>query len=155
MNRIEVINSILEKHPNSIVFLSNGLTSREAAFYNLQDRCFYMLHAMGETLSVAIGFAQCKPDMDIVVIDGDGNALMGLSSWNMMPVSNITYYVIANGISETTGGQKLSSLPIIPSWCNVIEFEKYKRDTPNPPQPFSIYESTINWIQEQSKNKLL
>ena len=63
MNRIEVINFILDKHPNAIVFLSNGLTSREAAYYNRQNRCFYMLHAMGETLSVAVGFAQCRPDM--------------------------------------------------------------------------------------------
>jgi thiamine pyrophosphate-dependent acetolactate synthase large subunit-like protein len=152
MNRIEVINSILDKHPSAIVFLSNGLTSREAAFYNRQNRCFYMLHAMGETLSVAVGFAQCRPDMEVVVIDGDGNALMGLSSWNMMPIPNITYYVIANGISETTGGQQLSSFPMIPTWCNLLEFEKGKMDTPNPPQPNEIYDSIVTWIQEQSKN---
>ena len=152
MNRIEIINSILDKHPNAIVFLSNGLTSREAAFYNRQNRCFYMLHAMGETLSVAVGFAQCRPDMEVVVIDGDANALMGLSSWNMMPIPNITYYVIANGISETTGGQQLSSLPLIPTWCIVLEFEKGKMDTPNPPQPNAIYDSISTWIQEQRKN---
>jgi len=150
MNRIEVINSILDKHQDAIVFLSNGLTSREAVHYNRQDRCFYMLHAMGETLAVAVGFAQCRPDLQVVVIDGDANALMGLSSWNMMPVPNIIYYVIANGISETTGGQQLSPIPMRPSWCHLLEFEKGQQDTPNPPQPSSIYESTQNCIQKHT-----
>ena len=111
-----------------------------------------MLHAMGETLSVAVGFAKVNPTVEVVVIDGDANALMGLSSWNMMPALNISYYVLVNGISETTGGQTLSPFPVLPDWCSIIETEAGKMDTPNPPLPQEIWASTRKWIKNKLKS---
>lgn len=145
-SRKDAIKALLDHHPNSFFIFSNGLTSREAAYFERQDRCIYLLHAMGEALAVGIGLASSIPSLEIVVVDGDGNAQMGLSSWCLMPLPNIKYYVLANGIYETTGGQNIPALPFIPSWCNVIDISQGKIESPNPPDPKEIWDCSQNWL---------
>ena len=145
-NRSETIALLLAKYPNAFFVMSNGLTSREAAHFNRQNRCFYLLHAMGEALSVGIGLANALPNLQVVVIDGDGNALMGLSSWCLMPMKNLKYYILRNGCYATTGKQKIPDLPIIPNWCNVLDIEDCNKKTPNPPQPLDIINKAKLWI---------
>ena len=146
-NRVQTIKSIFEAHPDAFFVLSNGLTSREAAHFLRNDRSFYMLHAMGEALSVGIGLAQSCPDLEVVVIDGDGNALMGMSSWSMMNINNLRYYIIANRTYETTGYQPVPPFPCLPSWCKLMHFEPGKEDTPNPPSPGGIWRKTQAWLK--------
>ena len=87
-----------------------------------------------------------KADLKVVVIDGDGNALMGLSSWSLMPLPNLTYYVLQNRMYETTGGQAVPELPFVPEWCNVVEIAPGKEETPNPPSPVSIWRTCQSWL---------
>lgn len=149
-SRVEAIKVILDSHPDAFVLLSNGLTSREAAFFVRSDRCFYMLHGMGESLAVGLGFAKTKPSQPVVVIEGDFNALMGLAAWSLMPCPNLTYYVLDNGISETTGGQVLPKLPFLPEWCNVVAVRPGKEETRNPPHPIEIWERSQLWLAGRS-----
>ena len=137
-SRDEVIERLLTKHPDSFFVFSNGLTSREAVQFFPEDRCFYLLHGMGETLSVGVGLALAKPDLHIVVVEGDGSALMGLASWSLMPLDNLQYYVLANGVHETTGGQGLMDFPIVPHWCTICSIARGQEGTPNPPPPHKI-----------------
>lgn len=145
-SRTAAIKGIIDNHTDALIILSNGLTSREAAEFTPSPNSFYMLHGMGEALSVGIGAASSKPDLKVVVIDGDFNALMGLSSWSLMPQPNLTYYVLDNGISETTGGQRLPKLPAIPDWCNVLKIEAGKENTPNPPGPVETWNKCQQWL---------
>jgi len=147
-SRVQSIKNIIKENPEALLILSNGLASREAAYFIPNDRSFYMLHGMGESLAVGIGFAKAKPSQLVVVIDGDYNAIMGLSSWSLMPCSNLKYYVLDNGISETTGGQLLPNLPFVPEWCNVISVEPGKEVTPNPPSPFETWSKCRRWLNE-------
>jgi len=147
-NRPDTIRNVLDSHPEAFVVLSNGLTSREALHYHRQDRCFYMLHAMGESLAVGIGLARALPNLEVVVIEGDYNAIMGLASWCLLPVPNLHYYILANGLSETTGGQSLPSLPLVPEWCNVLPITAGKANTPNPPPPFDIWAKCSDWLDK-------
>ena len=140
MNRIEAIESIYTKHEDALFVLSNGLTSRESAFKLNKPNTFYLLHAMGEAFSVGLGLANSRPDTEVVVIDGDGNALMGLASLSMMNVSNLNYYILANGVYQTTGSQELPPLSNLPSWAQVVEISKEFIDSPNPPAPDEIWE---------------
>jgi thiamine pyrophosphate-dependent acetolactate synthase large subunit-like protein len=144
--RIDKISDLLQVHPKAFFIFSNGLTSREASYFYRENRCFYLLHGMGEALSIGIGFAKAQPDVETVVVDGDGNALMGLASWSLMPVKNLHYYILANGVHETTGGQKLPSFPFIPNWCAVIEMSIGQEGTPNPPSPSEIMTSCQKWL---------
>jgi thiamine pyrophosphate-dependent acetolactate synthase large subunit-like protein len=145
-SRADAIARILAAHPNAFFILSNGLTAREAAHFHRSDRCFYLLHAMGEALSIGIGLAMARPTLEIVVIEGDGNALMGLAAWSLMPQPNLTYYVLANGVHETTGGQALPTFPFIPKWCSVLPIATGKTETPNPPPPAEIWQCCQRWL---------
>jgi thiamine pyrophosphate-dependent acetolactate synthase large subunit-like protein len=145
-SRIGSIRKILVENPEAFVILSNGLTSREAAHFIPSARCFYMLHGMGESLAVGVGFAKSKPHQAVVVIEGDYNALMGLASWSLMPCPNLKYYILDNGVSETTGGQTIPKLPFVPSWCNVVSVNHGKNETPNPPQPAEIWSKCQSWL---------
>ncbi len=155
MNRITAIKQIYAAHPGAFFVLSNGLTSREAAHFMPLDNCFYLLHAMGEALSVGIGMAHCYTDLDIVVIDGDGNALMGLASWSLMPVDRLKYYVLQNRIYETTGGQALSELPFIPHWATIIEIDPGRSETNNPPPPEKIWNQTRRWLKNSGTTTII
>lgn len=145
-NRVRAIKKVLDLNPDAFVILSNGLTTREAAHFLPQDRCFYMLHGMGEALSVGLGFARARPSQPTVVIDGDYNAVMGLASWSLMPCQNLSYYVLDNGISETTGGQPVPKLPVVPDWCHVVKVQPGKGLSPNPPDPAEIWSNCRRWL---------
>ncbi len=152
MNRLTAIKQIIDSHHGAFFVLCNGLTSRETAHFMPLDNCFYLLHAMGEALSVGIGLARACCDLEVVVIDGDGNALMGLAAWSMMPVPNLRYYILRNGIYETTGGQPVPDMPFIPAWCTLIAIEPGKEQTPNPPPPAAIWQQARQWLTNRSKN---
>ncbi|MEL7640482.1 MAG: thiamine pyrophosphate-dependent enzyme [Solidesulfovibrio sp.] len=148
MPRIEAIRRIKAAHPGAFFLFSNGLTAREAAHFADGPENFYLLHAMGEALSVGIGLALARPELTVVVVDGDGNALMGLAAWSMMPVANLRYYVLANGVYETTGGQPLPKLPWRPPWCTVVPVAPDPRPTPNPPAPKATWARAKAWLGE-------
>jgi len=144
--RPTVIKNILDQHPDAFVVLSNGLTSREASHFFRQQRCLYMLHAMGESLAVGVGLAKALPRLQVVVIEGDYNALMGLAAWSLMPLSNLRYYVLDNRSSETTGGQSVPRLPFVPAWCSVVQMASGRSDAPNPPPPRDIWHECRAWL---------
>lgn len=145
-SRPEAIRQILDAHPNAFVVLSNGLTTREAVHFHREDRCLYLIHAMGEALAVGVGLAQACLELEVVVIEGEGNALMGLAAWSLMPVSNLHYYVLNNRCYETTGGQSVPPLPVVPNWCTVIPIATGKANTPNPPPPAEIWSACRQWL---------
>jgi thiamine pyrophosphate-dependent acetolactate synthase large subunit-like protein len=139
MNRVEAIRSIYEENKNAHFILSNGLTSREASYAIPRPKSFYLLHGMGEAFSVGLGLAIAKPHINVVVIDGDGNSLMGLASLSMKNVGNIKYYILANGVYQTTGSQPIPALKILPDWAIVIDINEDVITSPNPPAPETIW----------------
>ncbi len=147
MNRVDAIQHIYQQHPEAFFILSNGLTSREAAHFLPQPQSFYLLHAMGEAFSVGIGLANADPQRQVVVIDGDGNALMGMAGWSAPRPENLTYYVLVNGVYQTTGEQQLPTFSQWPKWCRLMPVEGNKRDTPNPPDPLQIWDQTQQWLK--------
>ena len=64
-----------------------------------------------------------------------------------MPVNNIHYYILQNHLSETTGGQTLPEFPFLPDWCNLIEIQPGKANTPNPPPPVEIIKQCETWLE--------
>ena len=148
MNRIEAIEMILNENENSIFIFSNGLTSRQAVHYFPLNNAIYLTHAMGEALSVGVGLATTNSNLSVVVIDGDGNSLMGMASWPLkLHAPNLKYYVIRNGIYETTGGQQLIDFPCIPDWVKIIDINHEKFETPNPPNPEIIYNNLAKYLK--------
>jgi thiamine pyrophosphate-dependent acetolactate synthase large subunit-like protein len=69
---------------------------------------FHMWNSMGMASSIGLGVALARPDLRVVVLDGDGALLMNLSSLateRMAGVSNLVHVVWENGGWEITGGQ--------------------------------------------------
>lgn len=68
----------------------------------------YLPSAMGHAPALGLGFALANPSREVIVLNGDGCTLMGLSVLVTIIASgatNLTVVVCDNGIYEVTGGQ--------------------------------------------------
>jgi len=108
LNRRKAIETVLFRKQDAIVFSSNGYTSRE--LFSVKDRKenFYVIGAMGFASSLALGYSLCAPEKETIILEGDANILMNLSSLvtiaNTKP--NLIHIILDNGTSSSTGGQK-------------------------------------------------
>jgi phosphonopyruvate decarboxylase len=118
MQRYEAIKNIMALiKQDEIVIASNGMISREV--YKAKDRPlnFYMLGSMGCALAIGIGIAYARPDLKVIVISGDGAALMSLGTFVLhksLRLKNLEHYILDNNCHATTGGQ--------PTCSNYIDF---------------------------------
>jgi pyruvate/2-oxoacid:ferredoxin oxidoreductase beta subunit len=86
---------------------------------------------MGQALAVGVGIAYARPSRQVVVVDGDGSAIMGSAMWGLLhTVSNLTYYVMVNGTYETTGGQEVVLPPYEPEELFTVAIERGKIGRP-------------------------
>ena len=77
-----------------------------------RPRNFYMWNSMGMASSIALGVALARPDLRVVVLDGDGSILMNLGSLATeitSGVTNLVHVIWDNGGWEITGGQPAGS----------------------------------------------
>jgi phosphonopyruvate decarboxylase len=93
---------------NDVVVATTGYTGR--ALYALEDRPnqLYMVGSMGCAPSLGLGVALARPDLRVVVLDGDGAALMRLGAYATIGRErppNLVHVLLDNGIHESTGGQ--------------------------------------------------
>jgi thiamine pyrophosphate-dependent acetolactate synthase large subunit-like protein len=86
-----------------------GYISREAFWVRDRPLNLYLVGSMGHVLPVGLGIALAQPDRTVVVVDGDGGALMGLSAFPMLGAEhrshNIVHVVLDDGAYSSTGGQ--------------------------------------------------
>src|SRR5438128_4797145 len=77
-----------------------------------RPRNFYMWNSMGMASSIGLGVALARPDLRVVVLDGDGSILMNLGSLateKASGVTNLVHIIWDNGGWEITGGQPAGS----------------------------------------------
>ena len=107
MERRECIEMLYpELHDRPVVTIM-GACAQE--LYDLGDRpnFFYLQHAMGLASSIGLGLALHRPDEHVVVLDGDGSALMNLGTFATMAryrPRNLLHIVFDNGSLLSTGG---------------------------------------------------
>ena len=90
------------------VITSCGYISREVYAINDRPRNFYMLGSMGMALAFGLGLAYQRPDLKVVVIQGDGATLMSFGTCvlqNFLSLPNLKHYIINNKCYASTGGQ--------------------------------------------------
>jgi thiamine pyrophosphate-dependent acetolactate synthase large subunit-like protein len=71
-----------------------------------------MWNSMGMASSIALGLALARPDLRVIVLDGDGSILMNLGSLateRASGVTNLVHIIWDNGGWEITGGQPAGS----------------------------------------------
>lgn len=94
--------------PEDVLIATTGYTGRE--LYALADRPnqLYMVGSMGCASSLGLGLALARPDRRVVVLDGDGAALMRLGAMAVLGHErppNLVHVLLDNGRHESTGGQ--------------------------------------------------
>eukprot|EP01060_Flectonema_neradi_P033214 TRINITY_DN5503_c1_g2_i1.p1 TRINITY_DN5503_c1_g2~~TRINITY_DN5503_c1_g2_i1.p1 ORF type:complete len:384 (+),score=73.41 TRINITY_DN5503_c1_g2_i1:61-1212(+) len=119
MSRETAIKTILDNiSPEDAVVGTTGMPSREifehrAATGGNHTRDFLTVGCMGHASQIAAGIALQSPDRQVVVVDGDGAALMhlgGLASIGGLSsergcFKNFKHIIINNGAHDSVGGQ--------------------------------------------------
>jgi len=109
MKRIHAIETIMAHVGSSdLVVSTTGLTSRE--LYNCCDRPgnFYVFGSMGSASMIGLGIALHYARGKVIVLDGDGAALMRLqtlASIGHYHPSDFIHVVLDNARYDSTGGQ--------------------------------------------------
>ncbi len=116
MNQKQAITRILSRTPaNAVVVSCNGIISRDAHAAADRPANFYMIGSMGLASSIGLGAALSRPDLPVVVLDGDGNVLMGLgalASIGASKPSNVRHVVLDSRTYQSTGGQATISAEV-------------------------------------------
>lgn len=107
-SRGRAIEAVFKLLDDELVVVCNGFASREA--YALKDRPanFYMIGSMGVAPAIGLGLALSRPGRKVVVLDGDGNVLMGmgtLATVGAIKPKNFFHIVFDNEVYGSTGNQ--------------------------------------------------
>jgi phosphonopyruvate decarboxylase len=106
-----------EEHP---IIATTGKTGRE--LFTLRDSAnhLYLVGSMGAAASVGLGVARhVAPERRVVVVDGDGAALMrleALASVGHYRPENLVHVILDNNAHDSTGGQQTLS--------DTVEFDR-------------------------------
>jgi len=109
MNREEAVSAVLEAIPgDAFLVTTTGLISREVFAQRDRDRNLYLLGSMGLASSIGLGLALLRPSAHVVVLEGDGSALMSLGVLPSIAAerpARFTHVILDNEAYESTGGQ--------------------------------------------------
>ncbi len=108
--RSEALRTLADLTPpdKTVLIATTGYTGRE--LYALADRPnhFYMVGSMGCASSLGLGLSLACPDRQVVIIDGDGAALMrmgNLATLGAYAGPNLVHLVLDNEAHDSTGAQ--------------------------------------------------
>jgi phosphonopyruvate decarboxylase len=91
-----------------LIVATTGYTGRELYAADDRPNQLYMVGSMGCALSIGLGLAIAQPARRVIVLDGDGAALMRLGAFATMGYerpANLVHVLLDNGMHESTGGQ--------------------------------------------------
>ena len=109
MKRIDAMQSVYarleEKH--CVVVTIMGAVAAELQSIGHRPNFFYLQHAMGIASSLGLGIALSRPELKVVVFDGDGSVLMnlgGLTTLARYRPGNLVHVVFDNESLLSVGG---------------------------------------------------
>jgi sulfopyruvate decarboxylase subunit beta len=107
MLRIDALRAIYPRLERCIVVTIMGAVSAELQSLGHRPGFFYLLHSMGLASSVGLGIALLRPELRVVVLDGDGSILMNLGALTTMAryrPPNLVHVVFDNESLLSVGG---------------------------------------------------
>lgn len=107
MRRLDAIQSIFAELERSVVVTIMGAVAAEVQSIGHRPNFFYLQHAMGLASSVGLGIALARPELPVVVLDGDGSLLMnlgGLTTLARYRPRNLVHVVFDNESLLSVGG---------------------------------------------------
>jgi phosphonopyruvate decarboxylase len=111
--RFGALSSLASLASSNTVFLATtGFTGRELYEVGDVENNFYMVGSMGCISSLGLGLALARPELRVVVIDGDGSILMRMGAAAVVAAyapPNLVHVLLDNNAHDSTGGQKTIS----------------------------------------------
>ena len=107
MLRIDALRAIHPKLDGCAVVTIMGAVAAELQSIGHQPNFFYLQHAMGLASSMGLGIALARPDVRVIVMDGDGSVLMnlgGLTTLARYRPRNLVHVVFDNESLLSVGG---------------------------------------------------
>ena len=107
MLRIEAMQAIYPQLEQCVVVTIMGAVSAELQSLGHQPNFFYLQHAMGLASSLGLGIALSRPELQVVVLDGDGSILMNLGALTTLAryrPKNLLHVVFDNESLLSVGG---------------------------------------------------
>lgn len=107
MLRIDALKSVYDKLHDRVVITIMGAVAAELQAIGHRPNQFYLQHAMGLASSMGLGVALTRPELSVVVFDGDGSILMnlgGLTTLARYRPKNLVHVVFDNESLLSVGG---------------------------------------------------
>ena len=107
MLRLEALRAIYPQLEPCIVVTIMGAVAAELQSLGHRPGFFYLQHAMGLASSMGLGLALSRPELKVVVLDGDGSILMNLGSLTTLGryrPGNLVHVVFDNESLLSVGG---------------------------------------------------
>jgi thiamine pyrophosphate-dependent acetolactate synthase large subunit-like protein len=109
LERRAVVAKLLENRDNALVISGLGSPTYDVAAVSPSERNYYLWGAMGGAVMMGFGLALAQPDLHVIVITGDGEALMGMGSLATIGANqpgNLSIVVLDNEHYGETGMQQ-------------------------------------------------
>jgi sulfopyruvate decarboxylase subunit beta len=107
MLRTDALRALYDRLADCVVVTIMGAVAVELQSLGHRPNHFYLQHAMGLASSMGLGLALALPNRQVVVIDGDGSALMnlgGLTTLGRYRPGNLVHLVFDNESLLSVGG---------------------------------------------------
>ena len=108
LSRRDAVRALLSRRSETLVITGLGSPSYDVHAAGDRDDNYYLWGAMGSAALVGLGLAQAQPERTVLVVTGDGEALMGLGGLATIAIAkprNLVIAVIDNGHYGETGMQ--------------------------------------------------
>jgi sulfopyruvate decarboxylase subunit beta len=107
MRRLEAMQAVYNELEDCVVVTIMGAVAAELQSLGHRPNFFYLQHAMGLASSLGLGIALSRPELTVVVLDGDGSLLMNLGTLSTMArykPANLLHIVFDNESLLSVGG---------------------------------------------------
>ena len=107
MKRRDALAAVYDRLEGCVVVTIMGAVAAELQSLGHRPGFFYLQHAMGLASSMGLGIALARPELKVVVFDGDGSILMnlgGLTTLARYRPRNLVHVVFDNESLLSVGG---------------------------------------------------
>ena len=107
MRRLDAMKAIYLQLEQHVVVTIMGAVAAELQSIGHRLNFFYLQHAMGLASSMGLGIALSRPELTVIVLDGDGSLLMnlgGLTTLARYRPKNLVHVVFDNESLLSVGG---------------------------------------------------
>ena len=107
MKRLDAMHAVYAELERCVVVTIMGAVAAELQTLGHRPNFFYLQHAMGLASSMGMGIALARPELQVVVLDGDGSILMNLGGYTTMAryrPPNLLHVVFDNESLLSVGG---------------------------------------------------